>query len=219
MVQLGLIILRQTRLRSPCEQSACLWRSRSFSHVHHPKAGCDSFVTHITFIIFRVSPDTVSRIFRCPSPHFYSTDCWTQPGPVLTVLTSAASSTGLWEWSGCETQKDLNLYPPPPLVSFPESHDLTPPGGAFWPWTQRNFWPWQAGGRGGSFWIWHYHWWVGSRQKNKLLLIPLMKIQATMQQVSPESLRPWEWDLVLSLLQFVENLRSINDDQRMRSLV
>ena len=42
---------------------------------------------------------------------------------------------------------------------------------------------------------------------------------ATVQKASPESLRAWVWDLVLSLLQLTEGLRAISDDWRIKSLV
>ena len=66
---------------------------------------------------------------------------------LLALLPFAAFSTGLWEWSGSETLDGsksvfLDLISEWPLllpVYFLDPEDLTPPGGAFWSWTQMNF--------------------------------------------------------------------------------
>lgn len=46
-----------------------------------------------------------------------------------------------------------------------------------------------------------------------------MKVHATLQKASSESLSALVWDLALNPLQLIKDLRAINDDWRMKSLV
>lgn len=57
------------------------------------------------------------------------------------------------------------------------------------------------------------------KRREKLFLIPFMKIHATLQTSNPESLTAWLWDLVLNLLELIEDSRATNDDQKIKSLV
>lgn len=161
MVQVGLRILRQALLRSHSEYYGvytCHWRSRSILPLLiNPKQAWWFCLPHTSWYlctcqssIFWMSLDTISRNFRCLPPHSYTIAHWAEPGPTVARPPFAASSTGLWESSGCETQTNLNLYSLALFQNGPfssqsisqNSHDLTPPGEAFWSWTLINFWVW-----------------------------------------------------------------------------
>lgn len=154
--------------------STCHSRSRSIFHCSSLKSSDDVTHTHHFMSVpgnpsFPMSPDTVSRIFRCPSPHSYTLACRAESGLILALLLFAASSIGLWESSGCETQMDLSLCslilfwsdPPSPWSTSQIPKTLNYQVELFGPGLR-----WTSGlgaFLGRSFWVWQYHWWAGSR--------------------------------------------------------
>lgn len=154
MVHVGLTTLRQTLLRSHSEYYrvyTCHWRSRSILPLLiNPKQEWWFCLPHTSWylctcqsIIFWMSLTLCLGFLGAlhPIPTLLPT------GLNLDQLSArppfAAPSTGLWESSEGETQTNLSLYSLALFQNGPfssqsisqNSHDLTPPGKAFWSWT------------------------------------------------------------------------------------
>lgn len=139
--------------------STCHSRSRSIFHCSSLKSSDDVTHTHHFMSVpgnpsFPMSPDMVSRIFRCPSPHSYTLACRAESGLTFSSLTFCClfhrTLRMIWMWDP-DGPKSVSLdlvleWPSLSLVYLPDSEDLKLPGGAFWSWTQMNFWAWGFSG-------------------------------------------------------------------------
>ena len=161
--------------------STCHSRSRSIFHCSSLKSSDD--VTH-THHFMSVSANPLFP--RCHQTWFLGFLGVPHPIPtplpaglnldrLLALLPFAASSIGLWVWSGYETQMDVNLCslilfwsdPPSPWSTSQIPKTLHYQVELFGPGLR-----WTSGlgaFLGRSFWVWQYHWWAGSRQKDKKL--------------------------------------------------
>lgn len=157
MVHVGLTILRQTLLRSHSEDYrvyTCHWRSRSILPLLvNPKQAWWFCLPHTSWylctcksIVFWVSLDTMSRIFRCSPPHSYTIAPWAEPGPTVSSPTFCCplhrALRIAWRWDP-DTPKSvfLGLVSEWPFL-FPVHFPEFP-----WPhttrsWTLINFWVW-----------------------------------------------------------------------------
>lgn len=175
-------------------------------------------------IIFWVSPDTVSRIFRCLPPHFYTVVHWAEPGPTVSSPTFCCLLHRALRMSGYETKMGLipyfltlfqsslallNLFPRIPMTLHHQVELFGP--GPRWTFGLRAF-----GGIFFGFGSITFGQGLGKKRNPPFLswkFVPLCR------RIVQRASVPECGTLSLNLPQLIEEVRAIHDDQRMKSSV